>query len=124
MAAHQAVKFFRGQDEGGVLHAQGLANVALEVLLKGEAADGFDQPAGPVQAVAVLPALAGLEHERHEGCDADGGFAAVFFILDHFSAPGVVAEARGVGQEVLERDGRAHRAEIRLTAFVEALQNF
>jgi hypothetical protein len=48
-----------------VRHAEGLEQVPLHVLTETLSADRLDRLAGPIDAGAVVPAVAGLEQQRH-----------------------------------------------------------
>src|SRR5262245_43731617 len=63
MAAPFARPQRRRDLEGRVLHAERLENVLPEMGLERLAADRLDDAADPIDAGAVLPALARIEHQ-------------------------------------------------------------
>jgi hypothetical protein len=113
--------------KAGVGHAERREDVLAEVGLERLAADLLDRLAGPVDVDAVLPALAGVEHQRRpqrvvpDGDDA--GDAGLPHVAADVGVPDVVAEAGGVGQQVAQRDRPRRGAEPRGARGVEALQD-
>src|SRR6516162_6183029 len=112
MAGYQAIEFLGRNQKGCVLHAQRLADVPLEVLLERETAHFLDQLSCPIRAVAVMPARPRIKHQRDEWRNANRWRAAMFFILDHVAAPGVVAEPGSVRQQLTKCDRRARRSKL------------
>src|SRR5262249_20009800 len=100
-AAHvhpgEAAALLGSYDEGGVAHAEGPADVLVQVVLEGPAAHPLDELAGPVDADAVLPALAGVGHQRggqrHVPALDDTGDAVVRHVAADVAVPDVVREA-------------------------------
>src|SRR5262245_48573489 len=80
----------------GVGHPQRLEDVQAEIFVERPAREGFDQPAEPVDAGAVVPALAGLEQQRTDGIILAG---ARLEVAQRRAGDGM-AEARGVGHQV------------------------
>ncbi len=122
----QARALLRGQQERGIGHAERCADVVTEVVGEGLAARRLDRLADPVGIDAVFPALAWLEDQR---CVEGGAQAAAGtrqprgrHVAAHDRVPVVVAEARGVGQQVAQGDrprGRPQAGLVTIEAFEE-----
>ena len=113
--------------ERDVLHAERAEDVVLEVAIELEAARGLDHLPDPVDADPVLPTIARIEQQRRRErrirARRDPRRAGHRLILGDLGPPDLVAEARGVGQQVLQRDRPTGRPEPRLARRVEALQH-
>src|SRR5690349_5436535 len=77
MAVDQAVKFRGGYEKRRVFHAERLADIPLKILLERQSAHLLHKLSGPIGAVAVLPALTRIEHQRYERRDSNRGCTAV-----------------------------------------------
>ena len=82
------------EDEACVGHAEGRADVLLEVVFKREPADGLDEASCPVEPLSILPARSRFKDQRAGhvvGGRVLGG------VPEHVRIPHVVTEAGGMG---------------------------
>src|SRR5262249_10138388 len=118
----------RGPDlERGVLHAERPEDVILEVAVELLATRRLDHLARPVDVDAVLPLIAGVEHQRRGQrrvrAARDAGRVGGRLVLEDPRLPDLVGEARAVGEQVTERDRTLGRPQPRLARSVEALED-
>ena len=108
-----ALEFFGGEIEAGVLHAKGAENVFLEEIAECLAGNAFDERAEDIGVDAVAPGFAGMVLE---GKLADFGDEVVearaapeIGAAVEFGEAGasveIIDQAAGVGEEVLDGDG-------------------
>ena len=94
-----------------VAHAEGCGDVLLDVGVESLTARGLDHAAGPVDPRAVLPLLARVEHQQL-GVVLGRCVAQLLAMGREAPTPQRVGQARGVRQEVTERD-RPGRSSLR-----------
>ena len=127
MDARQPLAHRGGERKAGAGHAQGLEHMPRQVLAQPLPAGLFDEPAGPVDADAVVPALAGVEeprgHQRRAPAARHQRQSEGLLVAAHLRVPGVIAEAGGVGEQVAQRDRPARRAGDRPALRIEALEH-
>ena len=69
MHAGLALALLRLKHKGGVVHAERIENVLAKIDVQRFAAGRFDDAADPIDAGAVLPMRAGIEHQRSGGAN-------------------------------------------------------
>ena len=123
----QAAAHAVGDAEGGAVHAERAEEVVLHVLAELLAARRLDHLAGKVDVDAVEPALAGIEQQRRGQrlvlAGDDARHLHRLHVLGDLGAPDVVAEARGVGEEVAQGDVALGLAGLGLAVGVEAVEH-
>jgi len=101
--------------------------MVLQIRIEPLAARGFHGFADQVDIDAVLPAPAGIEHERGGErlvlSGARGRKARMGRVAAHQRVPDIVAIARRVGHEMPERDRAPGGAQARLAVRIEAFEH-
>ena len=127
MHAREPLALRGREDEAGIAHPERSEDVLSEVRLESLAAQPLDQLADPVEVDAVLPAFAGVEHQRHlQGNElgaADGRYAGRALIPQQIRVPRVVAKARGMRQQVAQGDGSSWRTQAWRAAVVKPFEH-
>ena len=117
----------RRDPEGGVAHAERVEDVLLHVLPEPLPAHRLDHLAGPVDADAVVPALARIEQERRRQrgvlAARDLRNALRLLVGKDVRVPDFVHVAGGMGQQVAQRHRALRRARLRLALLIEAFQH-
>ena len=113
--------------ERRVLHAERAEDVVLEIAVELLAAHGLDHLADPVDADPVFPPVTRIEQQgrgqRRVRAGGDARRVGGALVLRDLRPPDLVGEARGVRQEVPERDRPPGRPEPRLARGVEPLEH-
>ena len=89
-------------------------------------ADRFDDAADPIDAGAVLPTRAGIEHQRGGRCQFSLRLRQQLErlgIVRGLGVPEPVSEAGRMGQQVAQRDRPLCRAQLRQSFGVEAIEH-
>src|SRR5579883_1098331 len=113
--------------EARILHAERFEQILAEIDFERLATDLLDRLADEIDIDAVLPFLAGIESERHGErqilAGDDAGDPLLLLIAQQVRVPDVVAEARGMRDEMAQRDRPLRRAQLGLARAIEALEH-
>ncbi len=113
--------------EAGVAHAERAEQMVAQIGVEPLAAGGFHRLADEIDIGAVLPAGAGIGHDRRLQrivlAGGDGGQAGLVQILHHVAVPHVVGEAGGMGHQMAQGDRLLRRPKFWLALGVKAIQH-
>ena len=107
-----------GDDKAGIVHAERAGDVLTEIAIDALPAGDLNQLADIVDAAAIGPSCARLEHQRPARQRRIGPRG--FQVTNDVRIPQRVAEAGGVRQQVSQRDRLVRRPQLRNAFGIEA----